>query len=64
MTERRFTDKEVALILPSTNAEEAVLRAIDENKLFGVSLGFGTETFEQGLQIASIRAAFGISYGF
>lgn len=38
--------------------------AIDENKLFGVSLGFGTDTFEQGLGIASVRLAVGISYGF
>jgi hypothetical protein len=37
---------------------------LDENKLFSLSLGFGTDTFEQGTNIASVRAAAGISHGF
>jgi hypothetical protein len=37
---------------------------IDDNKLFSLSLGFGTETIAQGFAIASVRSAFGVSYGF
>ena len=37
---------------------------IDEESLFDILLAFGTETFEQGTELAAVRFAFGITEGF
>jgi hypothetical protein len=37
---------------------------IDEDKIIDLTVAFGTDTFEQGSGLASVRVAFGITEGF